>query len=73
MAVTEALMQLFVKEMVSLERVTSTVKRFSSLDESGKEDPADQEEALLLWINKCGEALQKKAEKESKNEDEVIL
>jgi len=42
MAVTEALMQLFVKDMVSLDRLTSTVKRFASLDETGKEDPSDQ-------------------------------
>ena len=41
MAVTESLMQLFVKESVSLDRMRNTVKRFATLDESGKEDPAD--------------------------------
>jgi hypothetical protein len=30
-----------------------------------------KEEALLLWINKSSEALQKKAEKEMKNDEEV--
>jgi hypothetical protein len=42
MAVTEALMQLFLKETVSVDRMRTTVKRFAGLDESGKEDPADQ-------------------------------
>ena len=70
MAVTEALMQLFVKELVSIDRLTGTVKRFASWDE--KDQPADQEEALILWINKCAEALQDKAEDETKHEEEVI-
>ena len=73
MAVIEALMQLFIKESVSLDKMRNVVKRFASLDESGKENPADQEEALLLWINKSAETLQKKAEKEAKSDEEVIL
>ncbi len=44
MAVTEAIMQLFVKEMVSLDRVTSTVRRFATFSENKKEDPSDQVE-----------------------------
>jgi hypothetical protein len=71
MAVTEAMMQLFIKETVPLDRMRSAVKRFSSLDESGKENPVGPEEALLLWINKSAETLQKKAEKETKSDDEV--
>ena len=71
MAVTEALMQLFVKELVSIDRLTGSVKRFAGWDD--KDQPADQEEALILWINKSAEALQKKAEHETKDEEEVII
>jgi len=42
MAVTEALMQLFIKEMVPLDRVSSTVRRFATISDNGKEDPSDQ-------------------------------
>ena len=69
MAVTEAMMQLFIKETVQLDRMRSAVKRFSTLDE--KENPADQEEALLLWINKTAEKLQRRAEKEANSDAEV--
>jgi hypothetical protein len=52
MAVTESLMQLFVKESVSLDRMRNTVKRFATLDESGKEDPADPVSVLFKQSRK---------------------
>ena len=68
MAVTEGLMSLFIKEMVTADRVVSTIKRFGHLkltSDSAKDDaldndtqkPSDQEEALLLWITRSGDAL----------------
>ena len=75
MAVTEALMQLFIKEQVTADRVVSTIKRFSSninltsesTDRGGGENidneipkPSNQEEALLLWVTRCGDALKQK-------------
>ena len=72
MAVTEALMSLFIKELVNLDRVMSVVKRLdniktsstSSASPASPASPTDQEEALLLWVNRSCQALKKKAEAE---------
>ena len=72
MAVTEALMSLFIKELVNLDRVMSVVKRLDKVIVGGSSTsassptspPSDQEEALLLWVNKSCQALKKKAELE---------
>ena len=75
MAVTEALMSLFLKESVSTSRVLSTVRRMDknskALDtssnnggdlESGLDpDSADPEEALMLWVSESCRAVKKKA------------
>lgn len=45
-------MTAYMLEMISVEKVVSSVKRFSNL--SAKELPFDLEEAMLLWINKVG-------------------
>lgn len=46
----DALMTAYMLEMISVEKVVSSVKRFSNL--SAKELPFDLEEAMLFWINK---------------------
>ena len=63
MAVIEALMQLFIKEQVSVDRVLSTVKRFSA-PVSTSEAPTDPDSALLLWTKRCCEALKGSIENE---------
>ena len=71
MAVTEALMSLFIKEMVTADRVVSTIKRFGQLNltsDSAKDHaldndcqkPTDQGEALLLWVTRSGDALKQR-------------
>ena len=71
MAVIEALMQLFIKEQVSVERVLNTVKRFSA-PVSTSEAPTDPDSALLLWTKRCCESLKLRIEDELKsNGDEV--
>ena len=72
MAVTEALMSLFLKESVSTSRVLSTVRRMDKnskaldngdLEGGGGLDPdsADPEEALMLWVSESCRAVKKKA------------
>ena len=72
MAVIEALMQLFIKEQVSVERVLNTVQRFSA-PVSTSEAPTDPDSALLLWTKRCCESLKLRIEDELKNNDEVKL
>ncbi len=61
MAVIEAMMMLFIKEQVVMEKVLNTVKRFSA-PVSASEAPADPEAALLLWTKRCCEALKLRLE-----------
>ncbi len=78
MAVTEALMSLFLKELVSVDRVLATVRRFRKaglLDDpegDDAENSIDQEEALLYWVEMCCQALKNRVAKEQEEEDEVI-
>ena len=71
MAVTEALMSLFIKEMVPADRVVSTIQRFTQLNltsdsakahtlDNDSQKPTDQGEALLLWVTRSGDALKQK-------------
>ena len=72
MAVTEALMSLFLKESVSTSRVLNTVRRMDKNktfdsngsgggDLGGDLDNADPEEALMLWVSESCRAVKKKA------------
>lgn len=49
----DALMMAYVVEMISTEKVVSSVRRFSNFSAS-KEMPFDLEDAMLFWINKVG-------------------
>ena len=74
MAVTEALMSLFLKETVPLDRVKSANSRMerwvgipaASEDATSATEP---EEALLSWIQTCCQVLKKKAERELKDDE----
>ena len=71
MAVIEALMQLFIKEQVSVERVLNTAKRFSA-PVSTSEAPTDPDSALLLWTKRCCESLKLRIEEEHKNNGDEV-
>lgn len=49
----DALMMAYMVEMISTEKVVSSVRRFSNFSAS-KEMPFDLEDAMLFWINKVG-------------------
>ena len=71
MAVTEAMMALFLKEIISINGVVQVVKRFQKVAPAATSSdsvsiPSDHEEALLLWLNKCCETLKRKAEADLK-------
>ena len=68
MAVIEALMQLFIKEQVSVDRVLSTVRRFSA-PVATSEAPTDPDSALLLWTKRCCESLKTRMEEEMKSDE----
>lgn len=47
----DALMMAYIVEMISIEKVVSSVKRFANFSAS-KELPFDLEDAMVFWINK---------------------
>ncbi|XP_037401923.1 calmodulin-regulated spectrin-associated protein 1a isoform X5 [Pygocentrus nattereri] len=61
----DALMLAWTVEMMSIERVVSSVKRFSTFSAS-KELPFDVEDAMLFWINKVILKTREISEKELK-------
>ena len=68
MAVTEALMSLFLKEMFTLDKVMGVCKRFKNMAALTDVDnlPTDQEEALLYWLSKSSEVLKSRTQEEVK-------
>lgn len=51
MPMIDALMMAYTVEMISIEKVVASVKRFSTFSAS-KELPFDLEDAMIFWINK---------------------
>lgn len=51
MPMIDALMMVYTVEMISIEKVVTCVKRFSTFSAS-KELPFDLEDAMIFWINK---------------------
>lgn len=51
MSMIDALMMAYTVEMISIEKVVASVKRFSTFSAS-KELPFDLEDAMVFWINK---------------------
>jgi len=65
MAVIEAIMVLYAKEVVTPDRVLAAIQRFShSRGASSEPLPADHEEGLVLWVNKACSALKQRVEQE---------
>lgn len=56
MAMVDALMMAYTVEMISIEKVVASVKRFSTFSAS-KELPYDLEDAMVFWINKVNACL----------------
>ena len=50
MAMVDALMMAYTVEMISIEKVVASVKRFSTFSAS-KELPYDLEDAMVFWVN----------------------
>ncbi|CAM1328725.1 Uncharacterised protein PB.8716, partial [Pycnogonum litorale] len=51
MAVIEAVMALYIKEILVPDKIIQCVKKFTSV--SGTDLPADPEDAIVMWINKA--------------------
>lgn len=51
-------MMAYMVEMISTDKVVSSVRRFSNFSAS-KEMPCDLEDAMLFWINKVGSSKNK--------------
>ncbi|XP_030598222.1 calmodulin-regulated spectrin-associated protein 1a isoform X2 [Archocentrus centrarchus] len=67
----DALMMAYTVEMISIEKVVSSVRRFSTFSAS-KELPYDLEDAMVFWINKVNIKLREIAEKECKMKQQLL-
>ena len=68
MAVIEAIMSLYIKETVGLDRLEATVKRYGLKSYDGSLQASDTEEGLLHWVSFCGEALKERIRAEPESE-----
>lgn len=65
MAVIEAMMVLYAKEVVTGDRVISAIQRFNHLESTADlSTPEEHEAGLILWINNACSALKKRIETE---------
>ncbi|XP_072243558.1 calmodulin-regulated spectrin-associated protein 1-B isoform X2 [Leuresthes tenuis] len=65
MPMIDALMMAYTVEMISIEKVVASVKRFSTFSAS-KELPFDLEDAMVFWINKVNLKMREITEREHK-------
>ncbi|XP_072290142.1 calmodulin-regulated spectrin-associated protein 1-B isoform X1 [Eucyclogobius newberryi] len=65
MPMIDALMMAYTVEMISIEKVVASVKRFSTFSAS-KELPFDLEDAMVFWINKVNTKMREISEREHK-------
>ncbi|XP_047448075.1 calmodulin-regulated spectrin-associated protein 1-B isoform X3 [Mugil cephalus] len=65
MPMIDALMMAYTVEMISIEKVVASVKRFSTFSAS-KELPFDLEDAMVFWINKVNTKMREIAERDHK-------
>ncbi|XP_051528154.1 calmodulin-regulated spectrin-associated protein 1-B isoform X2 [Myxocyprinus asiaticus] len=66
-----ALMMAYTVEMISIEKVVTCVKRFSTFSAS-KELPFDLEDAMVFWINKVNLKMREFTEKEHKSKQHLL-
>ncbi|XP_038600558.1 calmodulin-regulated spectrin-associated protein 1 isoform X1 [Tachyglossus aculeatus] len=71
MAMIDALMMAYTVEMISIEKVVASVKRFSTFSAS-KELPYDLEDAMVFWINKVNLKMREITEKEIKLKQQLL-
>ncbi|KAJ8286573.1 hypothetical protein GJAV_G00040720 [Gymnothorax javanicus] len=71
MPMIDALMMAYTVEMISIEKVVASVKRFSTFSAS-KELPFDLEDAMVFWINKVNLKMREIAEKELKLKQHLL-
>ncbi|XP_059214073.1 calmodulin-regulated spectrin-associated protein 1a [Centropristis striata] len=67
----DALMTAYIVEMISIEKVVSSVKRFSNFSAS-KELPFDLQDAMVFWINKVNIKMREIVEKELKMKQHLL-
>ncbi|XP_068429699.1 calmodulin-regulated spectrin-associated protein 1a isoform X3 [Clinocottus analis] len=67
----DALMTAFILEMISVEKVVSSIKRFSTFSAS-KDLPFDLEDAMVFWINKVNMKMREILEKEMKMKQHLM-
>ncbi|XP_041856551.1 calmodulin-regulated spectrin-associated protein 1-B isoform X2 [Melanotaenia boesemani] len=65
MSMIDSLMMAYTVEMISIEKVVASVKRFSTFSAS-KELPFDLEDAMVFWINKVNMKMKEIIEREHK-------
>ncbi|OCT65278.1 hypothetical protein XELAEV_18041517mg [Xenopus laevis] len=71
MSMIDALMMAYTVEMISIEKVVASVKRFSTFSAS-KELPYDLEDAMVFWINKVNLKMREILEREQRIKQQVI-
>ncbi|XP_006900641.1 PREDICTED: calmodulin-regulated spectrin-associated protein 1 [Elephantulus edwardii] len=71
MAMIDSLMMAFTVEMISIEKVVASVKRFSTFSAS-KELPYDLEDAMVFWINKVNLKMREITEREVKVKQQLL-
>ncbi|XP_061118686.1 calmodulin-regulated spectrin-associated protein 1-B-like isoform X3 [Conger conger] len=71
MPMIDALMMAYTVEMISIEKVVASVKRFSTFSAS-KELPFDLEDAMVFWVNKVNLKMREIAEKEHKVKQHLL-
>ncbi|XP_058230621.1 calmodulin-regulated spectrin-associated protein 1-B isoform X2 [Hemibagrus wyckioides] len=71
MPMIDALMMAYTVEMISIEKVVTCVKRFSTFSAS-KELPFDLEDAMIFWINKVNLKMREISEKEFKVKQHLL-
>ncbi|XP_053551713.1 calmodulin-regulated spectrin-associated protein 1 [Bombina bombina] len=71
MSMIDALMMAYTVEMISIEKVVASVKRFSTFSAS-KELPYDLEDAMVFWINKLNLKMREILEKEQRLKQQII-
>ncbi|XP_006863749.1 PREDICTED: calmodulin-regulated spectrin-associated protein 1 [Chrysochloris asiatica] len=71
MAMIDALMMAYTVEMISIEKVVASVKRFSTFSAS-KDLPYDLEDAMVFWINKVNLKMREITEKDVKLKQQLL-
>ncbi|XP_047482342.1 uncharacterized protein LOC125034532 isoform X4 [Penaeus chinensis] len=71
LAVIEAMMALYIREVVVAERAVSVLQRVGG-GEQPERTPQDQEEALVLWINHIAQALQERVHQQVQSQDQEL-